>query len=65
MLSHTKFQIGRNVFHITFPQPHSSSFTEATFISPSRFAVEKKKKKKKKIMAIAKLFALHANAKVL
>ena len=63
MLSHTKFQIGRNVFHITFPQPHSSSFTEATFVSPSRFAVEKKKKKK--IMAIAKLFASHANAKVL
>ena len=29
-------------------------------VSPSRFAVEKKKKNK--IMAIAKLFALHANA---
>ena len=29
-------------------------------MSPSRFAVEKKKEKK--IMVIAKLFALHANA---
>ena len=32
----------------------------ATFVSPSRFAVEKKKKKK--IMAFAKLFALPTNA---
>ena len=33
---------------------------QATFVSPSRFAVEKKEEKK--IVAIAKLFALHANA---
>ena len=32
---------------------------KAILVSPSRFAVEKKKKK---IMAIAKLFALHAKA---
>ena len=35
---------------------------QATFVSSSKFAVEKKKKKK--IGAIAKLFALHANAKI-
>ena len=33
---------------------------QATLVSPSRFAVEKKGKRK--IMAIVKLFALHANA---
>lgn len=33
---------------------------QTTFISPSRFAAEKKKKKK--IMTIAKLLALQANA---
>ena len=32
----------------------------ATFVNPSRFAVEKKKKKK--IMVIAKIFVFHANA---
>ena len=35
--------------------------SEKTLASPSRFALEKKKKKK--IMAMAKLFALHANVK--
>ena len=34
---------------------------QENLVSPSKFAVEKKKKKK--IMAIAKLFALHANTK--
>ena len=33
---------------------------EATYVSPSRFAVEKKKRRKKS--AIAKIFALQANA---
>ena len=37
-----------------------SKIQQATFVSPSRFAVEKNKKKKK--MATAKLSALHADA---
>ena len=36
------------------------SHTQATFVSPSRFAVEKNKTKK--IMTIAQLFVLQANA---
>ena len=35
---------------------------ETTFTSPSKFAVEKKKERYK-ITTIAKLFALHTNAK--
>ena len=34
-----------------------------TFVSPLRFVIEKNKEKK--VIAIAKLFALHANAKIM
>ena len=62
MFSHTKFQGGINICHIIFLQCvrinlHSSSLINIeSFISPARFALEKKKEKK--IMAIAKLFCV-------
>ena len=64
-----KFRVGIKIYCVTFFQcfwikPHSSSLPNVenltTLVSPSRFALEKKKKKN--IMAIATLFALHANA---
>ena len=64
-----KFRVGIKIYCVTFFQcfwikPHSSSLPNVenltTLVSPSRFVLEKKKKKN--IMAIATLFALHANA---
>ena len=64
-----KFRVGIKSYCVTFFQcfwikPHSSSLTNVenltTLVTPSRFVLEKKKKKN--IMAIATLFALHANA---
>ena len=64
MFSHTKFQPGINIRHITFfhcvqIEPHLSSLT--TFFSLSRSVVERSKEKK--IMAVAKLFASDTDAK--
>ena len=47
---------------LTFLAEKMQKIRQAAFVSSSRFAVEKNKKKK--IMTIAKLFALHANAKI-
>ena len=60
------YYLSRKVELSVWIKPHSSNLTNlesytSSSVSPSRFAVEKNKKEK--IKAIAKLFALHANAK--
>ena len=51
--------MAHNIFKCVRIKTHSREIRQAAFVSPSRFAVEKKKKKK--IMAVTRLFAFYAN----
>ena len=72
MFSYTKFQIEINICHVTFIRHNIYSELSHTRLDQtnvenlrSNFGASTpvEKNKQKKIMVIAKLFALHANAK--